>query len=181
MAGLIEKLVHYQKKRYSKGARISLTILFPVFFMLYLAAAVLPAYLLREWLAVPFGLDRPVRLYLGASVAAAGLLLYLWTIVLFAKAGGTQVPLVPTQKLVTTGPYALSRNPMFTGAGILILGVGIMLNSVSFVLLSTPVPIAYLIYIKLVEEKELEARFGEEYVAYKRKTPFLIPWFRGKK
>jgi len=30
-------------------------------------------------------------------------------------------------------------------------------------------------YIKLVEEKELEARFGEEYREYKRKTPFLIP------
>jgi protein-S-isoprenylcysteine O-methyltransferase Ste14 len=32
-------------------------------------------------------------------------------------------------------------------------------------------------YIKL-EEKELEARFGEEYKEYKRKTPFLIPKIR---
>jgi len=30
-------------------------------------------------------------------------------------------------------------------------------------------------YIKLVEEKEREARFGGEYKEYKRKTPFLIP------
>jgi len=35
-------------------------------------------------------------------------------------------------------------------------------------------------YVKLVEEKELEARFGEKYIRYKKKTPFLIPKRRKK-
>ena len=34
-----------------------------------------------------------------------------------------------------------------------------------------------LIYIKRVEEKEMEIRFGQDYLAYKQQTPFLIPCF----
>jgi len=30
-------------------------------------------------------------------------------------------------------------------------------------------------YIKFIEEKELEARFSQEYIRYKKRTPFLIP------
>jgi protein-S-isoprenylcysteine O-methyltransferase Ste14 len=33
------------------------------------------------------------------------------------------------------------------------------------------------LYLKLFEEKELEERFGSDYIEYKRKTPFLIPRF----
>jgi hypothetical protein len=41
------------------------------------------------------------------------------------------------------------------------------------------VAILLLAYIKLFEERELEARFGPEYVEYKRTTPFLIPRLPG--
>lgn len=30
-------------------------------------------------------------------------------------------------------------------------------------------------YLKLIEEKELQMRFGNEYLEYKKKTPFIIP------
>lgn len=30
-------------------------------------------------------------------------------------------------------------------------------------------------YLKIIEEKELQMRFGSEYIEYKRKTPFIIP------
>ena len=38
--------------------------------------------------------------------------------------------------------------------------------------------ICLLIYIKLIEEKEMELRFGADYIEYRRQTPFLIPRFR---
>ena len=104
--------------------------------------------------------------------------LYLWTIVLFAKAQGTQVPVAPTQKVVTSGPYAVSRNPMLTSAIIMVCGAGVLFNSWSFLLAGLMIPIPYLIYIKLVEERELEARFGEEYLSYKKSTPFILPKMR---
>jgi protein-S-isoprenylcysteine O-methyltransferase Ste14 len=40
--------------------------------------------------------------------------------------------------------------------------------------------VGILIYIKWIEEKELEERFGSEYLEYKKRTPFLIPFFRKK-
>jgi protein-S-isoprenylcysteine O-methyltransferase Ste14 len=36
------------------------------------------------------------------------------------------------------------------------------------------------LYIKLIEEKELEARFGLDYLAYKRNTPFILPRLRSR-
>ena len=54
-------------------------------------------------------------------------------------------------------------------------GIVVMIGSYTsllFVVLFTMILIAY---IKLVEEKELELRFGKEYVDYKNDTPFIIP------
>jgi protein-S-isoprenylcysteine O-methyltransferase Ste14 len=76
---------------------------------------------------------------------------------------------------VTSGPYAVSRNPMQTSALIMVTGAAIVLDSWSFMLGGFVIPISYLLYIKYVEETELEARFGEEYLAYKRSTPFILP------
>ena len=36
-------------------------------------------------------------------------------------------------------------------------------------------------YLKIIEEKELQMRFGDEYIEYKKKTPFIIPITIGKK
>ena len=36
-------------------------------------------------------------------------------------------------------------------------------------------------YLKIIEEKELQMRFGDEYIEYKKKTPFMIPITLGKK
>ena len=93
----------------------------------------------------------------------------------FTRATGTQVPVAPTQTVVTSGPYAVSRNPMLTSAFIMVGGAGVLFNSWSFMLAGLVIPTAYLMYIKLVEERELEARFGEEYLSYKKSTPFIMP------
>lgn len=97
----------------------------------------------------------------------------------FTIGWGTPLPMVPTQKLVVSGPYAYCRNPMILGAAVLYIGLGILVNSLSWIvifILALLVPV--LIYIKLIEEKELEARFGGQYLTYKKNTPFLIPGVR---
>ncbi len=62
---------------------------------------------------------------------------------------------------------------MFLGAMLFYFGIGFLLNSISFLLLLFPfILIPLILYYKLIEESELEKRFGDEYVEYKKKTPF---------
>ena len=69
---------------------------------------------------------------------------------------------------------------MTLGTAIFYAGVAIWLGSISAVGLGLVYPVGILIYIKLIEEKELQERFGYEYLEYKKRTPFLIPHLRKK-
>jgi protein-S-isoprenylcysteine O-methyltransferase Ste14 len=83
--------------------------------------------------------------------------------------------MIPTKKLIIIGPFKYCRNPMTLGTIMAFSGIVVMIGSYTsllFVVLFTMILIAY---IKLVEEKELEFRFGKEYVDYKNDTPFIIP------
>ena len=59
-------------------------------------------------------------------------------------------------------------------------GVAILAGSISALLVVLLFFSMLLVYIKKIEEKELEIRFGEEYITYKAKTPFLIPRMNNK-
>ena len=109
----------------------------------------------------------------------AGWLFANWTVkVQFSFGRGTPIPLMATQKLVVKRPYTYCRNPMTLGTTVFYLGIAIWTGSLAALILALIYPVGILIYIKLFEEKELEERFGPEYLEYKRKTPFLIPRFQ---
>ena len=84
--------------------------------------------------ALPIGLSDAVATALGVPIGLAGLALYLWTLVLFARAKGAQIPVVPTVCVVSTGPYSYTRNPMQTSAVFMAVGAGVAMNSWSFIL-----------------------------------------------
>jgi protein-S-isoprenylcysteine O-methyltransferase Ste14 len=129
-----------------------------------------------QWLHFPkfrYGLINPV---IGLMFIVAGWLFANWTVkVQFTVGKGTPIPLMATQKLLIKGPYTYCRNPMTLGIDLFYLGVAIWLGSFSAIGLSLIYPVGILIYIKLIEEKELEERFGSEYLEYKKRTPLLIP------
>jgi len=54
-------------------------------------------------------------------------------------------------------------------------GIVVMIGSYTSLLFVILFTMILIVYIKLVEEKELELRFGKEYVDYKNDTPFIIP------
>ena len=102
-----------------------------------------------------------------------------WTVqAQFYWGRGTPIPLMATQQLVVKRPYTYCRNPMTLGTTLFYLGVAIWIGSISAIGLALIYPLGILIYIKSFEEKEMEERFGLEYLEYKRRTPFLIPRFR---
>jgi protein-S-isoprenylcysteine O-methyltransferase Ste14 len=102
-----------------------------------------------------------------------------WIIVTFRRASGTPMPFKPPARLITTGIYAYVRNPMVV-AGILIgEGLGFLFGSASLILIFIPLlTLLGFIYLKFVEERELELRFGSEYLEYKKRVPMFIPKLR---
>ena len=84
-------------------------------------------------------------------------------------------PIAATQKLVTTGPYAHSRNPLVVSTFSVYWGVGIIIGSLVFIILTSFFFLVMVVVIALFEEKSLERRFGREYLLYRQKTPFMIP------
>jgi len=80
-----------------------------------------------------------------------------------------------TKRLIIEGPYTYCRNPMGLGIFVFYLGFGFLTGSISSIGFTLLFMSLLLLYYKFVEEKELEARFGQEYIEYKKRTPFIIP------
>jgi protein-S-isoprenylcysteine O-methyltransferase Ste14 len=76
-------------------------------------------------------------------------------------------------ELVTSGPYALVRHPIYTGLILAMLGSAIGVN-VFWALLSVPVG-AYFIYSARCEETAMLRLFPEQYAAYRARTGMLVP------
>ena len=121
---------------------------------------------------------------LGLSVLliVLGCVIMEWPVIAFLRTRGTPVPLNPPPKLITTGLYAYIRNPMLTGLFLLMLGLGVLFGSLSLSFIFTPLFIALnILYLKAIEEKEMEKKFGEEYLEYKKRVPMFIPRLRKQK
>ena len=135
------------------------------------------------WLCADWGRIRLgwLNQFLGPALTVGGFALVGWSVrVQVVLGNGTPVPKVATQRLVTHGPYAYSRNPMTLGALWMYLGIGIWMGSGVVILLTVIVFSALLTFIYFHETRELAGRFGEEYLAYKKRTPFLWPRFTMK-
>ena len=85
-----------------------------------------------------------------------------------------------TKKLVTTGPYRFSRNPMVFGALSLYTSVVVLCNSVIGSLCLIVFIILVTIYLKFSEEKRLIKDFGDEYIDYRKKVSMILPLKRFK-
>lgn len=127
-------------------------------------------------------LTPPTSIFIAAPLIAIGSLIALWTVFLFFRARGSPVPLNPPKKLVTSGLYSRVRNPMILGWSIMLFGLGILLNSISVTFILTPLFILLnFLYLKTVEEREMEKKFGREYLKYKQSVPMFIPRLRKQK
>jgi protein-S-isoprenylcysteine O-methyltransferase Ste14 len=112
----------------------------------------------------------------GVLAIIIGGIVAIWTIVIqISLASGTPFPMLPTKKLLIVGPFKYCRNPMTLGTVIAYAGVAIWVGSWSALMAVALLAGMLICYLKLIEEKELEMRFGSEYVEYKRTTPFIIP------
>src|SRR5262245_21653908 len=99
-------------------------VLPPVYFFACLIASVLLHRYVWQYPVVPSPFN-----WAGAVLVAAGLGIALWASVLFKLAGTPVIPFRQSTAVVTTGIYGWTRNPMYLGMTIGLLGVAILLGS----------------------------------------------------
>jgi protein-S-isoprenylcysteine O-methyltransferase Ste14 len=146
------------------------TFLIVIPFLLFLASSSLERSVAADdW--------RLAQIPLSLAAICFGLFVVAWSTLTLARiGGGTPVPVVPTRKLIVSGPYRLCRNPLQFGVMIYYLGLGTLFGSLKIgAVMLILTFILGTCYHKFVEEKELLLRFGAEYEEYKAKTPFLLP------
>jgi protein-S-isoprenylcysteine O-methyltransferase Ste14 len=113
--------------------------------------------------------DLPVG-WLGALVFILALVLFAWAIVTVTKAGSNVPTNRPTTTIVENGPYRFTRNPIYLGMFLGLIGLAIAFDNLW--LLLTLVPFALVIRYGVVarEEAYLERKFGDVYRGYRSRV-----------
>jgi protein-S-isoprenylcysteine O-methyltransferase Ste14 len=150
----------------------------------------LPAYLLISvlffgpcfllWRPLPLAFSAPVRvlaLALGALLLFPGLALVLWGRFtlgeMYNVSSSMGAQLYADHRLITHGPFAFVRHPMYLG--IILASVGGLLIYRTWTLLFTTVTFLGLVLRARREEQALAAEFGEQWEEYCRRVPGWIP------
>ena len=132
-----------------------------------LILTVLAMMALRVVLPGPVFISAPWN-WLGLPVLCAGLALAIVASRLFETVGTNIMTFDKPDLLVTSGPFSFSRNPMYLGMGVVVIGLALLLGSAWPLLPAAAFWIALdRWYVRFEEEKMLQA-FGEDYEAYKR-------------
>lgn len=162
-----------QSAEHSEGLRRRVVTLFfgGLFMMAVLAVGISRVF--GDWGRVDFGWLNQAS---GFALALGGLALVTWSVhIQYTFGKGTPAPKVATQRLITHGPYACTRNPMTLGALLMYLGIGIWTGSGVVIILTVIIFSGLLTFIRIHETQELTERFGDEYLEYRKRTPFLLP------
>ena len=108
-------------------------------------------------------------LFISSFMIIIGLIIMLSAIILFKKYQTTITPLIPSNatKLITDGIYKFSRNPMYLGLLLVLLGISIILNPIGGLFL-IPLFILYLNFFQIIpEENAMVDLFKGEFLEYK--------------
>ena len=144
-----------------------------------------PPVLLLSALLAGYGFDRVYPLHhalmlpvwiatLGGAVIAIGLAIDIFAARHLLRSDTELLPHRPACKLIDDGPFRFSRNPIYLGNGLIILGAAVLFANAW---LAIALRVYWLLVTQLAikpEERHLAALFGEEWQSYKRRTP---RWF----
>jgi len=146
--------------------------------------------------AIPYGLyaaarafpgpdlfSYPFRLAVALLLGLPGLVFTIWSnAALFFRGKGGPTDLFDmeisprTKRLVVTGPYKFTRNPMVFGVNSCYAALAIYWNSLAALGIWAVWLALVVFYLKSTEEKRLLRDFGKEYEEYRQRVPMIIPW-----
>jgi protein-S-isoprenylcysteine O-methyltransferase Ste14 len=121
-------------------------------------------------LAVPLSLPRgfltPAIIIAGAALIIVGATLVVLARRELAQHGQPTDPGLPTSKVITTGVFSVSRNPLYLGGVCILVGIALAVNLPWVLMLLLPALVACHYVLIAPEERYLAAKFGEEYAMY---------------
>lgn len=137
--------------------------------LIYAAGLVLGWLAERRWPS-PVGLVEPAGFWIGWALIALAAVVFVWALVALHRVRTSVNPYTPTAAIASTGPYSLSRNPIYVADVVVYLGVCALLNS-PWPLLFLP-PVIWIMTRGVIEREEryLENRFGNLYTVYKSRV-----------
>jgi protein-S-isoprenylcysteine O-methyltransferase Ste14 len=119
----------------------------------------------------------PWQFWITAAATAAGLVFTLWARAQLGRNGSVAVTLKRDHQLVTTGPYAIVRHPMYTGLLTAFLGSALALGQWRGVL-AFLIALGALWHKWRLEERWMREQFGESYEDYSRRVPAVVPFWQ---
>lgn len=116
-------------------------------------------------------LDAPERCWAGGFIVISAIFgLGLWSVLVMRRTGQSENPWKPTTQIVESGPFRITRNPMYLQMIIVCVGMFVLLSNF-WILLLTPLCAWALYHFAIVpEEQYLQRKFGKRYVDYKRRV-----------
>jgi len=113
--------------------------------------------------------------WLGAVITIAGLLFAVWARVHLGRNWSRSVTIKQGHELITTGPSAVVRHPIYTGILTGFLGMAIAISQVRGFIVFVLIFLAFWIKLRM-EEQWMRSQFGETYATYAHRTAALVPY-----
>jgi len=152
--------------------------------LFYFAASAFFFYLAwLGWIRIPINFTSAARLWmliLGSLLYLPGMILVLWGRLTLGKnyfvSTGMGAQLFKDQSLVTSGPYAIVRHPMYVGLALAAWGALLIYFTWTMVYFAVIAPMLFMRAKR--EEQVLAAEFGEQWIAYQERVPAFFPRLR---
>jgi protein-S-isoprenylcysteine O-methyltransferase Ste14 len=110
----------------------------------------------------------------GVGLCVAGIGFAVWARLYIGRNWGMPMSLREGHELVTSGPYAYVRHPIYAGLMLAMIGSAFTLSLLW--LIGLPLYFTYFIFAARSEEKTMLAQFPDAYPVYRRRTKMLIPF-----
>lgn len=124
-----------------------------------------------DWLQpLPFLPAALPRTWIGGGLLLLGFLLVLWAFRTMRRAGTRVEPYKPTTAIVERGPFGFSRNPIYSGMLLGLVGVAIACNTLWLLLMLLPFYLVIRFGVIAREEAYLARKFGAVYLGYKSRV-----------
>jgi protein-S-isoprenylcysteine O-methyltransferase Ste14 len=107
----------------------------------------------------------------GALILAGSAVLLACVWEFFASGQGTLAPIDPPRQLVVTGLYRFTRNPMYNGVLVMLLGEAWLFHSFEVLRYAAGFVVTVHLFVVLYEERTLRSRFGESFRSYRAAVP----------